>query len=58
LELAIGYGLIRESGGVLVDMRGQSLGEEKYLEYGQKDELPIIASSSEQLARELISRVK
>jgi fructose-1,6-bisphosphatase/inositol monophosphatase family enzyme len=58
LELAIGYGLIRESGGVLVDMRGQSLGEEKYLEYGQKDELPVIASSSEHLARELISRVK
>ena len=57
LELAIGYGLITEAGGVVVDMQGESLGNKKYLAFGQKEELPIIASSSEQLARELIKYV-
>jgi fructose-1,6-bisphosphatase/inositol monophosphatase family enzyme len=57
LELAIGYGLITEAGGVLVDIHGESLGKKKYLEFGQEEQLAVIASSSEQLARELIEYI-
>ena len=57
LELAIGYGLITEAGGMVVDIHGESLGNKKYLEFGQKEQFPIIASSTAQLVQELLSHV-
>jgi len=57
LELAIGYGLITEAGGVIVDVNGEMIGDKKYLEFGQKETIPVIASSSTGLAKQLIQHV-
>jgi fructose-1,6-bisphosphatase/inositol monophosphatase family enzyme len=57
LELAIGYGLIVEAGGVVVDVQGESLRDKKYLEFGQNEQIPIIASSCAKLAQELLTFV-
>ena len=42
LEIAVSYGIIREAGGVVVDLKGISIGKRKYLEYGQKDNEPEV----------------
>lgn len=54
LEPAIAYGLVKEAGGVMVSKDGASLGENRYLEFGKNEELPIIAASSEKLVLELL----
>jgi fructose-1,6-bisphosphatase/inositol monophosphatase family enzyme len=58
LEIAIGFGLIAEAGGVIIDSNGESLENKKYLQFGQKEQLPIIAASSQELAQDLIDFLK
>ena len=57
LEIAIAYGLINESGGVMVSSDGIDLGERMYLEFGQDEQLPVITASTGQLAKKLIKRI-
>ncbi|MBI2436668.1 MAG: hypothetical protein HYV41_02930, partial [Candidatus Magasanikbacteria bacterium] len=56
LELAVAYGLIREAGGVMVDLNGQDIGKQEYLSFGQEpnDHLPIITAATPELASSLV----
>lgn len=58
LEIASAYGLITEAGGVIVDINGNDIGVQKYLEFGQKEHLPIIAAANRTLAEKLIGFLK
>jgi fructose-1,6-bisphosphatase/inositol monophosphatase family enzyme len=57
LELMAAYGLVREAGGVMVDLDGNDIGPRRYLEFGQgKDEhIPVITAANLPLAEQLIS---
>jgi fructose-1,6-bisphosphatase/inositol monophosphatase family enzyme len=55
LEIAAAYGLIREAGGVTVDCDGSEIGNQKYLEFGQKTNLPIVTAATKGLADDLIA---
>lgn len=57
LEIAVAYPLVTLAGGIFVTMDGKSAGD-KYLQFGQKDKTPVVASTSENLAKELIDYVK
>ncbi|PIP23730.1 MAG: hypothetical protein COX90_02075 [Candidatus Nealsonbacteria bacterium CG_4_10_14_0_2_um_filter_38_17] len=57
LEIAVAYGLIRESGGVMVTMDGNDLGGRKYLSFGQDTHIPVVTASTSQLAQDLIDYV-
>jgi fructose-1,6-bisphosphatase/inositol monophosphatase family enzyme len=57
LEIATAYGLITESGGLMVTLEGTSLGKKKYLEFGQDRYIPIISASTRELAGELIAHI-
>ncbi len=60
LEIAIAYGMLKETDCSIVTLDGQSIGPKKYLEFGQeKDEhIPIIAASTYELAQKLIEYIK
>jgi len=58
LEIAIAYGLETEAGAVMVDLDGTSIGDKKYLEFGQKEKVPIITAATKELADELLERIK
>jgi len=55
LEIAVAYGLETESGAVMVDLDGKSLGDKKYFEFGQDKNIPVISASTKKLAQELIN---
>ncbi len=59
LEIAVAYPLIVEAGGVVVDSAGKSIGEQKYLSFGQqkgKHQL-IIGACSQDMADMIIDSV-
>lgn len=56
LEIAVAYGLVKDSGGVFVTLDGKSLGRKKYQEFG-KEHIPVIAASSMELANKVIHLV-
>ncbi len=58
LEIAGVYGLEIESGGCIVGLDGASLGSQKYLEFGQDKQIPVISASTEELAKQLIKHIK
>lgn len=58
LEIAAAYGLITESGAVMVDIEGSDIGEKKYLEFGQKEELSVITASTKEIAEQVIKYIK
>lgn len=58
LEIAAAYGLIREAGGVIVDLKGADLGSQKYLAFGQKEHVPVITAATKELADKLILFLK
>ncbi len=58
LEIAIAYGLVTESGGVMVTSEGLSFGPKKYLKFGQDRYIPVISASTKELAEELIEHIK
>jgi len=55
LELAVGYGLVTEAGGVVVGLNNVSIGDKKYNLWGQgrKNYVPFIAAATPELAREV-----
>lgn len=57
LELAVGYGLVREAGGVIQTLDGTDLGKERYLSFGQDHQIPIIGAGNAQLAAALRHRL-
>jgi len=60
LEIATAYGLIRESGGVMVNEEGESLGSKNYRQFGQVNDgsLLIITAATKELADEIIKNLK
>ncbi|NQV00121.1 MAG: hypothetical protein HQ538_05235 [Parcubacteria group bacterium] len=58
LEIAIGYGFIKEAGGVVVDMEGEDIGTKKYSEYAQDKHVANISASTIELARELVEKIR
>lgn len=54
LEIAVSYGLVREAGGVTVDLSGKDIGSEMYLAYGQDRHLPIITAANDVLAKHMV----
>jgi len=58
LEIAIAYGLETEAGAVMVDLNGVSIADKKYLEFGQKEKLPIITAATKELSEKLIEHIK
>lgn len=57
LEIAAAYGIIKEAGGIVVDIKGEDIAKRKYLKFGQKKFIPIISASSKRLAKELIKKI-
>jgi len=53
LEIAVSYGLVREAGGVTMDLAGTDIGPNNYLEFGQTEHVPIITATSAQLAEQM-----
>jgi fructose-1,6-bisphosphatase/inositol monophosphatase family enzyme len=58
LEKAAAYGLIHEAGGVLVDITGNDIGAQKYLEFGQQEHVPVVTAATNELAQKLIAFLK
>lgn len=58
LEIAIGYGFVKEAGGFMVDLESEDFGDKKYLEWGQKEQLPVIVAANMTLVQELINNIK
>ena len=58
LEIAAAYGVVKEAGGVVLAYDGSNFDNKKYLQFGQNENLPIIAASTEQLANNLIRHIK
>lgn len=57
LEIAVAYGLVTKAGGVMETLDGVSLGQKKYLKFGQDKNIAVITASTKQLARELIEYI-
>ncbi len=58
LEIAVAYGLEKEAGAVMVDLEGVSIGDKKYLKFGQKEKVPIITAANIELANALLKQIK
>ncbi len=56
LEMAIAYGLINESGGIMMTLDGKDIGNKKYFRFGQKpgEYIPVITAATPALADRLI----
>jgi fructose-1,6-bisphosphatase/inositol monophosphatase family enzyme len=50
LEQMIAYGILREAGAVFTDHSGRDIGDQYYLEFGQKKPLPLIVAANAALA--------
>lgn len=59
LEIANSFGLITEAGGAMVTLDGVSIGNKKYLEFGQGqgEYIPVISTATDSLARSIAKRV-
>ncbi|MBU0471938.1 MAG: hypothetical protein KKF89_04810 [Nanoarchaeota archaeon] len=57
LEIAVAYGLVTESGGVIISLEGTSLESKKYLEFGQDKYIPVISAATKELALKLIEYI-
>lgn len=60
LEIAVGFGLVKEAGGGIVDIEGRDLGGMRYLEFGQgeKEHIPIIIACTNELVGELVKYLR
>ena len=54
----MGYGIIKEAGGVMVDIDGKDIGTKKFLEWGQKEALPVISAANIDLAWQVIRHLR
>jgi len=57
LEIAVGYGLIKEAGGVLYDVKGKDIGQYEYLEFYQDKHVLLIVASTKELAKDIIKNL-
>jgi fructose-1,6-bisphosphatase/inositol monophosphatase family enzyme len=57
LEIAVAYGLVTESGGVMVTLDGVSLGQRSYRAFSQDRHTPLVAAATSELAGDIIQRI-
>lgn len=55
LEQMIAYGLLAEVGGVMVDINGKSIGNQRYLSWGQKRPLLYVTAAGPELAYDFLN---
>lgn len=58
LEIGSAYGLINEAGGLIVDIKGHSIGMKKYLTFGQNKKISVISAANSHLLEQLINNLK
>ena len=63
LEIACGYGLVREAGGATVTPDGRTLGMQRYRSFGQLTaagdvHIPVITACSQKLALQVLERIR
>lgn len=58
LEIAGVYGLVKEAGGVMIDINGESLDDKKYKDYHQNDHHLIFTACTPQYGLELIRKAR
>lgn len=57
LEQMIAFGLIKEAGGVMVDIDNRSIGDQRYLEWGQRESLLLVTAATHELARDFLEKL-
>lgn len=55
LELGVGFGLVKEAGGVIVDLSGKDIGDRKFSSFGQDTYVAFIAAATNKLAQETVT---
>ena len=55
LEQMIAYGLITEAGGVMVDENGKSIGNQRYLRWGQEESRLLVTAATPTLAHNFLN---
>lgn len=58
LEQMAGFGIIAEAGGVMVDINGNSIASQIYLQWGQKDSVLLVTAATNQLAIDFLNKLK
>lgn len=58
LEQMIAFGLITEAGGVMVDINGRSIADQKYLLWGQQKSLLLVTASTPELAKDFLEKLR
>lgn len=58
LEQMIAHGLITEAGGVMVDINGKSIANQRYLSWGQKRSLLLVTAATPKLARNFLNNLR
>ena len=58
LEIAVAFPLIKEAGGIMFDGNGQSLGNKKYNEFGQENNLIVISAATNSLANDILNKAR
>lgn len=58
LELGVGFGLVKEAGGVIVDLNGKDIGGKRFRSFGQDTHIPFIAAATKELAQQTVAFLK
>lgn len=57
LEFAVGYPIIHEAGGVVVTLDGRDIGSNHYLDFGQREHIPVIIAANQKVAQQVLGLV-
>jgi fructose-1,6-bisphosphatase/inositol monophosphatase family enzyme len=57
LEIGAAFGIINEAGGVILDISGHNLKNEKFRSYGQREDIPIVDAANLELAQKLVAKL-
>lgn len=58
LEFAIAYGMVKEAGGEMMTFDEESLGSQKYFEFGQSNAMiPVVTTATKKLAQKIIKHI-
>lgn len=57
LEIAVAYPLVIEAGGVMVDLKGNSLKTQRYHKFGQLENVPVVSAATTKLARQIVTKL-
>lgn len=57
LELAIGFGLVKEAGGIICTLEGEQIDDKDYLSFAQDKEIQIIIAANQRIADQFIKHI-